>query len=261
MVTGASRGLGRAISVAFCKSSLLSDSHPLEAVLLSRSRPDDTVHEMKTARSTNLQVHAYSVDLANLTKLETEMNPILKHHTLPSDPSWPGHKAILINCAGTTGLIGRRPSSLKEIQACMDLNVTSKVWLTTRFLELFQESYDTTVVNISSMCAVKPTPTMALYCASSAAREIFHSTIALDNPRTRILNYAPGSCDTDMQTYLRDHESLDSVVQSYCRNLVSNGGLVNPHDTADELVRLVLERGTFESGDRVEYVGMDVYKY
>ena len=262
MVSGASRGLGQAISVAFCRSPLLSDRQPLQAVLLSRSPVDETVNAMKSARPLNLHVHGYSVDLANLETLESQVEPILKQHMIPSETTYHHRsKAILVNCAGTTGFIGRKPFSLQEIKRGTDLNFTSKAWITSRFLELFQDRCDTTVVNISSMCAIKPTPTMALYCSASAAREIFHATLALDNPKTRILNYAPGSCDTDMQAYLRGHESLDPAVQAYCKSLVSDGCLVRSDDTANELVRLVLEPMAFKSGDRIEYVSMDTYKY
>jgi sepiapterin reductase len=256
MVSGASRGLGRAMSVAFCRSPLLTEANTLEAILLARSPVEDTVTEMKATRSCNLHVHEYSVDLANLSTIENDVDGILERHGTVARS-----QAILVNCAGTTGFIGRKPSSLEDIQAGIALNFTSKVWLTTRFLEKFQDCCNTTIVNISSMCAIKPTPTMALYCAASAAREIFHATLALDYPNTRILNYAPGSCDTDMQAYLRSHGSLDPSVQAYCKGLVSEGSLVNPQDTANELVRLVLEPGAFKSGERVEYVDMGFYKY
>lgn len=260
MVSGASRGLGRALSVAFCQSPLISQDEPMEAVLLARSSVAQTSNEMKRARPNNLNVHGHSVDLANLDTLETDVEPILDKLSL--DGGIRSH-AILVNCAGTTGYIGKNPASLEEIRRATDLNFTSKAWLTSRFLEAFHDRHGTTttVVNISSMCAVKPTPTMALYCATSAAREIYHKTLALDHPSARILNYAPGSCDTDMQAFLRDHEALNPAVQKYCNELVSEGGLVNSMDTANELVRRVLEPEGFESGERVEYVNMDVYRY
>ena len=262
IVSGASRGLGQAIAIAFCRSPLLCDRQTLQAVLLARSPVDETANAMKTARPLNLHVHGYSVDLANLETLESQLVPILNQHMLPFDTTYGQRStAILVNCAGTTGFIGRKPSSLQEIQRGTDLNFTSKAWLTSRFLELFQDRCDTTVVNVSSMCAIKPTPTMALYCSASAAREIFHTTLALDNPKARILNYAPGSCDTDMQAYLRGHESLDPAVQAYCKSLVSDRCLVKADDTANELVRLVLEPSAFKSGERVEYVSQDAYKY
>jgi hypothetical protein len=51
--------------------------------------------------------------------------------------------AILVNCDGTAGFIGRKPSSLQEIKRGTDLNFTSKGWLTSRVLQLFQDRCDT----------------------------------------------------------------------------------------------------------------------
>ena len=111
------------------------------------------------------------------------------------------------------------------------------------------------------MCAIKPTPTMALYCATSAGREMYHSVLAMTTA-ARILNYAPGSCDTNMQAMLREHDALDPAVQTYCQSLVSEATLVRCEDTAAELVRRVLEEpDSYQSGERVEYVNMSTYKY
>lgn len=287
MVSGASRGLGRAIAVEFARSSLLPRQESMEAVLLARSMVgglDETENAMHSVRggsnNSNLTVHRYSVDLGKLDTLEHNVGQILDEHAhgqkLP-----PPSRAILVNCAGTTGWIGRNPTSLAEIQQATDLNFTSKAWLTAQFVDRFGKS-DTTIVNVSSMCAVKPTPTMALYCATSAAREMFHTVLAMDAgaastdatnnskdttlassstiPRIRILNYAPGSCDTNMQALLREHESLDPTVKAYCNSLVSHG-LVHCQDTAKELVRRVLEPNAFQSGERVEFVNMSTYNY
>ena len=289
MVSGASRGLGRAISIAFAQSPRLQADVPMVAVLLARSKVgglDGTEKEMQLARPSNLTIHGYSVDLGNLDTLEQQVEPIFEKHSflfLPADDNGstdPPSTAILINCAGTTGYIGRIPPSLSEIRQAIDLNFTSKAWLTTRFLQQFQHYSNTTVVNVSSVSAIKPTPTMGLYCAASAAREMFHTVLAMDTTTTttttttccdrqqvanstitRILNYAPGPSDTDMQAFLRTHESLDPTVQSYCHTLQSEGSIVKVEDTAAELARRVLEPNAFQSGERVEFVGTLAYHY
>lgn len=281
MVSGASRGLGRAIATAFAESPLLPTSVTVEAVLLARSDLSETTRSMKASRP-SWRIYEYSVDLGNLDTLEESMKPIFDRHAFLSTRTTSSSplnrtlvspdKAILINCAGTTGYIGLLPTSLQEIKQATDLNFTSKAWMTARFLQTFSQQKDddsspTTVVNVSSMCAVKPTPTMALYCATSVAREMYHTVLGMDNKRSeagggpRILNYAPGSCDTDMQRHLRNHDKLDPAVQAYCQSLVTDGGLVRCEDTAAELVRRVLEPNAFHSGERVEFVCGSTYKY
>lgn len=295
MVSGASRGLGRAIATAFATSPLLSanDDTVVEAVLLARSSMTETRRVMQAARPA-WHIHEYSIDLSNLETLQENVDPILDRHAVLSSSSSSQNdsqqqtpdRAILINCAGTTGYIGRLPTSLQEIKQAADLNFTSKAWLTSRFVETFPRQ-STVVVNVSSMCAVKPTPTMALYCATSAAREMYHTVLAMDcmaaqqqsttanndnnnndhhntssdGGGPRILNYAPGSCDTDMQAHLRCHANLDPAVQAYCQGLVTHGGLVDVNVTAAELVRRVLQPDGFGSGQRIEFVDGSTYKY
>ena len=132
---GASRGPGKAIALAFAESSLLPKDQLLEAVLVARTKKgglERTAEAMTAARPANLEVHTYSVDLGNLTTLEDQLGSILeRHHPLvPSNENKmaPAH-SILINCAGTTGSIGKNPSSLQDIKEATDLNFTSKAWL------------------------------------------------------------------------------------------------------------------------------------
>lgn len=269
MVSGASRGLGQAVAVAFAAQWPSS----MEAVLLARSPIDATREAMQAARRNSnrmddMQIQGYEVDLGNLDTLEGSMDPIWKQHA--SETTTRQH-SILVNCAGTTGAIGKLPTSLRDIRQAADLNLTSKVWLSTQFIQHYHNhpNHQTTIINVSSMCAVKPTPTMALYCATSAGREIFHTVLAADHKddsnMVRILNYAPGSCNTDMQAQLRAEPHLDPAVQAYCHGLLAtndekNGGLVECADTATYLVQRVLE-ADFDSGERLEFVDASTYKY
>mmetsp|Transcript_1780 Transcript_1780/g.3912 ORF Transcript_1780/g.3912 Transcript_1780/m.3912 type:complete len:115 (-) Transcript_1780:174-518(-) len=108
------------------------------------------------------------------------MEPILERHSRPCEDN-EYSKAIPVNCAGTTGEIGCLPTSLRQIQTDVDLNFSSKAWLTANFVQRFALATTTVIINVSTMCAVKPTPTMALYCATSAARDMFPTVVAMDH--------------------------------------------------------------------------------
>mmetsp|Transcript_15739 Transcript_15739/g.23843 ORF Transcript_15739/g.23843 Transcript_15739/m.23843 type:complete len:306 (-) Transcript_15739:1011-1928(-) len=299
-VTGASRGLGRAIAVQFCQSHF--SKKLLRAVLLSRNRNElkETEREMKQYQNdTTFSVRSEAVDFSVLDTLEEKVQPILEEEmslfkesvrTASCEvPNRYKNRAILINCAGSTGYIGPFPS-LSNIQEAVNLNFVSKTWLSTQFVRHFDidihgeeppckakeggetSAVECTIVNITSMCAVKPTPTMALYCATSAARDMYHTVLANDcshhsvahGSEIRILSYAPGSCDTDMQTRLRTKEpQLDSNVRAYCQSLEDNGKLVDCADTAKELVKRVLKSDGigFSSGERIEYTDASTYNY
>merc|ERR1712157_135955 len=82
-------------------------------------------------------------------------------------------KSILINCAGSTSYIGLGNEmmdhiSFNELQNDITLNLTSSLWITNLFTKYFSgtNSDDCTIVNISSLCAVQPFKTMAVYCAT-----------------------------------------------------------------------------------------------
>jgi sepiapterin reductase len=310
MVSGASRGLGQAMAVAFAAQlSASSPSSSLQAVLLARSSTEETVQAMQRAASdaassnnSTLKIDSYTVDFGNLDTLEAAMEPVWKRHPpnvsvvttaasngeVPSSSVKYHHHAILVNCAGTTGTIGKLPTNLQEIRQATDLNFTSKAWLTTQFIQRYAaqagqqsnaaEEEETrvssststqnitsraTIINVSSMCAVKPTPTMALYCGTSAGREMFHRVLAADHApnNVRVLNYAPGSCNTNMQAQLRSETNLDPAVQAYCHSLVNNANLVDCADTADYLVQRVLHPNGFDTGERIEFVDASTYKY
>lgn len=48
------------------------------------------------------------------------------------------------------------------------------------------------VVNISSLCALKPFKSWTLYCTGKAARDMMFKVLAVEEPDVRVLNYAPG---------------------------------------------------------------------
>ncbi|KAL7499979.1 hypothetical protein ACHAWT_010920 [Skeletonema menzelii] len=126
------------------------------------------------------------------------------------------------------------------------------------------------VINISSLCASEPFPTMSLYCAGKAARDMFHAVLAKEqisqsheekegtttttsNPtQFKVLNYAPGACNTAMTDVLAESTDLDNELQQYFSTSRDKHQLVRPDDTAAKLVGLLM-KDEFESGTHVDY--------
>ena len=44
---------------------------------------------------------------------------------------------------------------------------------------------------------------------------MYHKSLALECPELRVLNYAPGAMDTDMQGVIRGSEGCDEEVREY----------------------------------------------
>ena len=272
VVTGASRGLGRAIGVAFASSSSIKH---LRCLLVARSERglEETASLMREAAAAaaaarnssdafDLEISCMDADLSDMDTLEQtveEMFGQLEKRTYD--------RAILINNAGSLGYLGRCSdmTSLGKLQRAIDLNVKSSSWISLQFVHKLSSSPSQkicstcsciVVVNISSLCAIEPFSTMSVYCAGKAARDLFHSVLAKEESdaatSVRVLNYAPGMCETAMSEELAESDRLDSNLSSMYRIALNDKTMVQPKDTAEKLVGII-ERNGWRNGAHIDY--------
>jgi sepiapterin reductase len=73
----------------------------------------------------------------------------------------------------------------------------------------------------------------AVYCAGKAARDMYHRVLAEENKdgTIRVLNYAPGPLDTDMQREIRECPTLHKETQEYFKSLKEEEKLVKVEDS------------------------------
>ena len=85
-------------------------------------------------------------------------------------------------------------TNMADVDAYLSFNVSSALCLTAKFLEAFPPNAGLrrTVVNVSSLCSLKPFPSWTLYCTGKAARDMMFRVLAEEEPDVRVLNYAPG---------------------------------------------------------------------
>ena len=197
VVTGASRGIGRAIAVAAARrAGAGGDADPpilrggLTLVLVARSSLDGTARAVADASpGAPVRVECHRADLSDLDGLPSALGPVFGR--LAADANY--GSCTLISNAGSVGPIGAvssisggggdddTPSSsagMDALRSSIDLNVTSSVWITSRFVSAFSGCDFVRVVNISSLCAVDPFATMSVYCAGKAARDMYHRVLA-----------------------------------------------------------------------------------
>jgi sepiapterin reductase len=265
VVTGASRGLGRAIAKAFCSERLIDFQpfHEVRAFLVARSQTglqetEDLMLQQASGRKKgpklNVNCSQHVIDLGNLDTLDSNLDDLLTEmakEVLDAD------HVVFINNAGSLGHLGpcAESPSLADMRANVDLNITSALWTSVCFARFSKEKTSetafTTIVNISSLAAIQVFPTMGIYAAGKAARNHYHATLAkeLDGSKKNIrtLNYAPGPLETDMATELRSAEDLDTDLKSNFQQQ-----LVNPDDSALELAKKLLKRD-FKSGEHIDY--------
>ncbi|XP_010608118.1 sepiapterin reductase, partial [Fukomys damarensis] len=165
-------------------------------------------------------------------------------------------RLLLINNAGTLGDVSKGFLNLSdptEVNSYWALNLTSTLCLTSGVLKAFPDSpgLSRTVVNISSLCALKPFKGWALYCAGKAARDMMFQVLASEEPSVRVLSYAPGPLDTDMQQLARE-TSVDPDLRKSLQELKAKGQLVDCRMSAQKLLSL-LQTDMFESGAHVDF--------
>lgn len=69
----------------------------------------------------------------------------------------------------------------------------------------------------------------------------------------RVLNYAPGPLDTDMQSQIRAAEHKDSRLGTVYTDMKSQNLLVDPVDSAQKLLHLLRHPHTYRCGDHIDY--------
>lgn len=289
-VTGASRGYGRALAVAFARALAVERGDHVALVLLGR----DGAGLEGTAAAVQAAVAA-AASGPSAGRAATVCRPLDQGDLGGLDAAWEAAAAaataatdgrldyaFLLNNAGTLGEVGalRDLGSLPDLATAVTVNVTATVWLTRLFLRWADGAVASApapaaaaaggeaplaparpagpprvaVVNVSSLAAVQPFPTMGVYNVIKAARDMLHAVVAAEGGGGGVvtLNWAPGPMDTDMQAALRGCESLDAGTRDFFRNMHATGGYVDAAASADRCARVLLA-GRHASGAHVDF--------
>ena len=78
-------------------------------------------------------------------------------------------------------------------------------------------------------------------------------TLGLTNKDIKVLSYAPGPLDTDMQAELRAAPGLDEDLSALFIKLKGEGALLDASTSSDRMVQLLCREELFESGAHVDY--------
>lgn len=227
IVTGASRGLGRAIV-----EQLLAR----ERVLLTISRkPDRALDAAAAAKGAKLE--QWALDLAHDIGAAARLEAWL--HAQPRDRF---ATATLINNAAAVGKVGPIDASDAEtLAAVLRVGLEAPLLLSSAFLRATRAwTAQRRVLNVSSGAGRRPIAGWAAYCAAKAGLDHFSRVIALDEQRlpnpAKIVSLAPGIIDTDMQTELRASDPAGFPDIEQFRQFKASGQLATP----DEAARRVL---------------------
>lgn len=247
VLTGASQGIGRALAVELSKYL-----GPKSLMLLLARNKVELAKTAELCKSDNIKIVYESMDLSKASG--PEMFDVIKRST-------EGYKvsdfatSVIFHNVGSLGNLSvetERMEDVDEMRQYYDLNVFNVIKLNTQFLKVFEEIEDRIViVNVTSLCAIKPMSGMASYCSGKAAREMYFKVLAEEKKHMRVLNYSPGPVETSMIDYVLA-ETVNANLRDVFTSFKSQGALLKPEITAKKCLK-VLQQGKFSPGGHVDY--------
>jgi sepiapterin reductase len=273
IITGASKGFGRAIARAFAR---LTDGD-VHFVISGRNHSDleslqSELAILREQSSFQTTCDVVTADLSNISDISDTANRLFA-----TSKNWTERSVNFVNNAGSLGQlcsVGWQAQNSNSFVDAVSLNVTSSLLLTSEFVRRYEHHCKeltaaapgkATVVNVSSIAGILPIPNWSVYCATRAGREMFHKVLAEEQKKKRtvgtqealheirVLSYAPGPMETDMQREIRAAEASDPSMGNWSTDMHAKGAYVDVNTSAEKLVRLLRTPGAFESGAHVDF--------
>ena len=214
IVTGASRGIGRAISAALAQEAAT-------VVLAGRSIP-------KLQETADQVIRAGGKAEIVVTEL-TEEESIKNLVTVTSEKF--GQLDILVNNAGVTHSAKLKQTTTEDWERCIWVNTRAPFILCREALELLRKSPAAYIINIASVVGVKGYPLQTAYTSSKHALRGMTISLAeeLKGSNIRVHLLCPGGVNTDM---------VDRV-----RPDIPKKELIEPGEIAELVLYLVTHKG------------------
>jgi short-subunit dehydrogenase len=232
LVTGASRGIGKASAIAFAKAG-----YAVALVSRNQSELDSLAQEISDFGG---QAFAYAMDLTDTPHVATHLETLQAQF---------GTIDILINNAGMayTGSLG--DMSLDLWQRMMTLNLTSAFQCIQAVLPGMRQQKRGTIVNVISVAGKQAFPDWGAYCASKFGLMGMTKSLAQEERSygIRVVAFCPGAVNTplwDTDTVQADFDrsamlSAEDVAQTLIQTVAT------PHHAVIEEILLMPSGGTF----------------
>lgn len=262
VITGASQGIGREIGIQFAKNVAEG------SLFLLLARNIENLKETKRLmESVNNKVNIFVYSYDFYKPIGTELDRILKQSMDMFQKSPEDFElSLMVHNAGSLGDLTELTYDMKNTEKLTSyfmLNFFSVCVLNAEFLKFFDpykreqdlplgKSYgEICIVNITSLCAIKPFGSMGYYCTGKSCREMFFAVMAEENKNYLILNYSPGPVLTDMTEVITSSINNEEIKQLFL-NMKEDCTILSPAETVSKLVK-VLSCRNFKSGSRIDY--------
>lgn len=188
LITGAGRGIGRAIAIAFAQEGI-------HVGLVGRTL--ENLQKVKEElKSYNVNVAIAAADVANLDSITSAVESVRGEL---------GAIDILINNAGIGKFGGFMELTPEEWTNIIDVNVKGVYYTTRAVLPEMMERNTGDIINISSTAGQKGAPLTSAYTASKAAVNGLTESLMLEvrKKNIRVTALTPSTVATDMAVELK----------------------------------------------------------
>jgi 3-oxoacyl-[acyl-carrier protein] reductase len=227
LVTGASRGIGRAVAL-----KLAEKGADLVVTATSLERAQKTADEITAMGRKSLAV---KVDVSETTDVEALYSKVIEVF---------GKLDILVNNAGITrdGLLMRMKDA--DWDAVLDTNLKGAFTCTREAVKFMGKAKGGRIVNISSVVGEMGNAGQANYCASKAGLIGFTKAVAREYAKRNINVNAvtPGFIETDMT------DALPASVKEEMLKQIPVGKFGKTEDIANAVLFLVSGMGAYITG-------------
>jgi NAD(P)-dependent dehydrogenase (short-subunit alcohol dehydrogenase family) len=249
LVTGAGRGIGRAIAVGLAQAGA-------NVLVTARSADElaDTVAAIEAAGPGAGQARAVATDIADDRQRRQVIDAGLAS----------GRVDVLVNNAATVEPLGASASiGAGDLRQAFELNVIAPAALAAAVIPAMLAAGWGRIVNVSSGIAANPGSMIGgnAYAATKAALEAHSRNLAaeLAGSGVTVNIYRPGGVDTAMQAWIRsqDPARIGAALHERFQRSYADGGLLTPDASAAALLGHLLGPDSERTGaiwDRAETV-------
>lgn len=237
LVTGGSRGIGRAIAVALAEAGA-------DVAVNYTSKPEAAAEVVKQITSMGRKSKAYKANVGSLDEIKAMVAGVEADF---------GAIQILVNNAGINRdrtFMKMTPEAFKEV---IDVNLTGAAMVTHCVLPKMTETNWGRVIFISSVNGEQGSFGQANYSAAKAGLIGFTRAMSLENGRfgVTVNAVAPGIIDTQAVRALPHYEK----VRESAEKTTPVPRIGQPEDVADVVAFLASARASYVSGDVLHVSG------
>lgn len=234
LVTGASRGIGRAVAFELARRGAM--------VALVATRENDATKELVESLNAITKARMYVCDIADSEQIKNTVDSVLKDF---------GTVDYLVNNAGITRDNLLMSMSEDEIDSVLDVNLKGTILMTKALIRTFIRKKSGSIVNISSVVGIMGNAGQVNYAASKAGIIGVTKSVAREyaSRNIRCNAVAPGFIATDM-TDSMTQQAKDAVVAQ-----IPSGKLGTPQDVAKVVAFLLSDDAGYITGEVIKVAG------